>query len=66
MAQQMKKKQPRDFRIIFESLEDAKKSTKEPLDVANADYEQIDEGIKAIQELQQSVDTESFVMFTRS
>lgn len=58
--------QPRNFDIVFKMLEKAKKEQQEKTKFSESDYKEIDESIKMLEEIQQSVDTASYTIFTRA
>ena len=61
-----KMKNTENYNIIFEKLAEAKNEQEINVGLTESDYSYIDESIKKLQEIQQSIDSSSYTYFTRT
>ena len=59
-------KNTENYNIIFEKLAEAKNEQEINVGLTESDYSYIDESIKKLQEIQQSIDSSSYTYFTRT
>ncbi len=55
-----------EFSIIFEKLAEAQDERKINTGLSESDYSEIHESIQKLQEIQQSIDSASYTLFTRT
>ncbi len=54
------------YNIVFEKLAEAKDEQKINVGLSESDYSDIHDSVQKLQEIQQSIDSTSYTLFTRS